>query len=194
MFSLSEQLNNLPSFQISDYINALKAMRVTCEIGELPCKIVSADRQIQWQIPEQPVDYNTMITDTLIKSPYQVNVNCFVLEKDRDNFLNLIEKGQKSESGFTLTLLNGAYSNLRVTAFSFSENSDISNGFIYSLSLKEIILSRPSILSISALNVDNKSFASTENLGKQVSNQSTDKTILKSITDNVGNFVKGLFK
>lgn len=194
MFSLSNTLNQLPSFQISDYINALKAMRITCEIGELPCKIVSADRQIQWQIPEQPVDYNTMITDTLIQAPYHVNVNCFVLEKDRDNFLNLIEKGQKSEGGFTLTLLNGAYSNLRITAFSFSENSDISNGFIYSLSLKEIILAKPSILSITAVRVDNKSFASTENLGKQVSTQSTDKTMLKSLLDNAKDVVKGFFK
>lgn len=194
MFSLSNTLSQLPSFQISDYINALKAMRLTCKIGELPCKIVSADRQIQWQIPEQPVDYNTMITDTLIQAPYNVNVNCFVLDKDRDNFLNLVEKGQKSEGGFTLTLLNGAYSNLRITAFSFSENSDISNGFIYSLSLKEIILAKPSILSITAVRVDNKSFASTENLGKQVSTQSIDKTILKSLLDNAKDAVKGFFK
>lgn len=165
---LSNFLNSLPSFQVTDYINYLKAMRITTESGELPCKIDNATKQEKWDIPAEPTDVNTYINDTLIIYPFTINASVFVNEKDLQKFKELLKDGQNSKNGFTFIMLNGSYGKLRLINISMDENSESSNGYYYYLQFQEVILAQPKIGTIVASKVSNKSFASVENQGKKV--------------------------
>lgn len=162
------------------YIGALKVNRIWSEKGELPCQVLYVSHELAFEIPTQPVDRGLKVGDAIYRNPRQVNLTLRVYYRDINKFKQMIELGQKSQSGFKVRTLSGTQGNLRIVSAPIEESPEDADGYSCNMVLRELILATSKSAKITA-RARRGSNTSTKKSGKK----EPDKTLLASGIDAV---------
>ena len=190
---------NLPT--ITDLLSSLFPMRIyeTNNLDNvLPCSIMEIIENQSYNIPNEPLDDNTIINDTIYTLPKVLNLRVFV------NTNNLIEfessiKNLQFNSGFTIIGKDDQiYDNYRLESITTSQTASVEGGYFYDMAFKEIKVIQSFSQGLPIQQVANPAYSTKEQVG-EVANTETNKTILKKGWDSeagvsIRNMLGGFFK
>lgn len=173
---------NLPT--LTDLISDLFPMRIYENDNlnnVLPCTIIEIFENQTYNIPNEPLDDNTIINDTIYVIPKTINVRVFVNTNDLFLFENSIQSLQFG-NGFTISGKDSQiYKNYRIENLTTSQTSNVEGGYFYDISFKEVKLIQSFSVGLQIANVSNPSFSAKENVG-EVANTQVKKSTLKEIS------------
>lgn len=106
----------------------------------VPCEVTSIEVTNENTIPQEPVDSNLMVSDTIVKKPYLFSLELHVYEEDAKEFFRIISEIQTGTHGFTLTDRMGQeFHGLYYTQLSYTETHNKQGAFDCHLELREVI-------------------------------------------------------
>lgn len=160
----------------------------------LPCAILEYAENQSWEIPSEPIETSEFIGDTQFRQPKILNLSVFVLDEAVSEFERRIKDIQANKNGFEFVDRNGfKFVNFWIT--DYNKTGDANNGYIYALSLQEVILVEAFNNAVSYQQTSNSGLSGKTNNGEQSSNAKKTTTeqngkrkvsVLGTITGVVG--------
>lgn len=129
----------MPKFKSGDVSSFNNTIRITTDDGVLPCICRDNSESRSWSIPQQPVDSNTKMGDTVWREPNKISLNVFVKSADHGQFRRMVDKAQTASSGFTIYCLAGVYKNMFLQSCDRPETSETNSGYFIPLNFTEVI-------------------------------------------------------
>lgn len=106
----------------------------------IPCYIVSSSITREYTIPQEPVDSNQYVSDTIINQPVTISLVLFVYEQYAKEFFEIIHRIQKGNKGFVFVdRKEMRYPDLYMTSYSYTESGDQVGAFDVSLELQQVV-------------------------------------------------------
>lgn len=174
---------NVPT--ISQVVASLYPMKIHeqgNETNALPCTIMEIMDTDAYNLPNEPIDNQSFIGDTLYKAPKQITCRVFVNTNFLDNFNNILETLQNG-NGFCVIGVDGQkYEHLRLESLSTSQTADVQGGYFYQIVFKEIIIIEAFNIGIPLSSAQKSAYATKQNLGDSANNQ-RPKSILKGLIE-----------
>lgn len=172
---------NIPTISeaLSDFY-PMKIHKQGSESQTINCTIMEIMESDSYNIPNEPVDSQSYISDTMYKAPKQVTCRVFVNTNFLDNFLSNIEAFQNGD-GFTICGADGQkYENMRIENSSVAQTSDVQGGYFYTLAFKEVIVIEAFNAGISLSKSQKSAYSSKQSMGESANN-TRPKSILKTL-------------
>lgn len=178
---------NLPT--LTDLLSSLFPMKIyeTNNLDNvLPCSIIEIIENQSYNIPNEPLDDNSIINDTIFTLPKMLSLRVFVNTNNLIEFESSINNLQYN-SGFTIVGKdNQIYDNYRLESISTSQTSSVEGGYFYDLSFKEIKLVQSFSIGIPIKKVINPSYSTKEEVGEVANTEVNKKTLAKAGFDKAG--------
>lgn len=181
---------NLPTF--TSLLSGLFPMKIyeTDNLENiLPCTIMEIVETQTFNIPNEPLDDNTIINDTIYILPKTINVRVFVNTNDLLSFESSLNTLQFNQGFTILGKDDQIYNNYRLENISTSQTANVEGGYFYDLAFKEIKVIQSFATGLPIQQVANESYSNKEEVG-EVANTKQNQSVLKQATGNkVGNTV-----
>lgn len=173
---------NVPT--LSQALSAFYPMKIHEQGNEanvLNCTIMEIMESNSYNIPNEPIDSQSYISDTLYKAPLQVTCRVFVNTNFLENFTSGLQNLQNG-NGFCVCGADGQkYENMRLENSSVSQTSDVQGGYFYTLAFKEVLIIESFNVGIPLSNSQKSAYSSKQSMGESA-NSSRPKSILKGLT------------
>lgn len=130
----------IDKIQLPSALRSPLALQEQNAIKPMPCYIVSSRIAREYTIPQEPVDSQQMVSDTIIHKPVTVSLTLFVYESSAKEFFEALHRIQNGNKGFIFTDRKGeTYADLYMTSYSLSESSSQIGSFDIQLELQQVI-------------------------------------------------------
>ena len=177
---------NLPT--LSNLLSFIFPMKIY-EYGNidniLPCTIIEILENTSYNIPNEPLDDNTIINDTIYTMPKMLSVRVFVNTNSLDDFENSI-KNLQYDKGFSISGKdNQIYDNYRIENITTSQTSNVEGGYFYDISFKEVKLIQSFSSGIPLSKVNNPAYSGKENIGEVANTKEQKSSILYKLKEYI---------
>lgn len=178
---------NLPS--ITHALNDFFLMKLEDKSSSqaIDCDIVELSFSKGFGVPQQPIDSNTFIGDTIWSNPFSCSLRVWVYEQGKEKFENQILDAN-NKNGFKIIGINGVYDNLRITHFNFSESTEVQGGYFYNIDFVEVVVVTAGIIALAVPKIKNPADSSPVDKGSKnpKDNRTTAKIGLDKVKSMIG--------
>lgn len=135
----------------------------------LPCDIMNYALNQGWDIPTEPIETSEFIGDTQFRQPKNLSLVVFVLNEKVDEFERRIKEIQGQKNGFEfIDRDSNLYTDFWLT--DYQKQSEVNNGYLFNLSLQELILVEAFSSAVSYQQTNNPGLSGKTNNGEQTNN------------------------
>lgn len=139
------------------------------DMNPLPCDILANNESQSWDIPTEPIETSEFIGDTQFRQPKQLSLNVFVKNEAVSEFERRIKQIQGNKNGFAFTDRDSfVYNDFWLT--NYTKGGEFNNGYIFSLSLQELILVEAFSNAVTYQKTSNAGLSGKTNNGEQANN------------------------
>ena len=148
----------------------------------LPCDILDLQVVESNNIPAEPIDSNSYVSDTFFKMPKTISARVYVTTIEYNNFKKKLDS-INAKKGFDIQGVdNQKYESYRLESYSETQSADVVGAYIVNLTFKEAILvgAFSGLFDLSKL--QKKAYSSKINQGEKKATE-RPKSALKSLTN-----------
>jgi len=117
-----------------------KVMKIT-GLEDLACTVYSVSETQNYQLPQNPLDNNTFLADTIFRLPKQITVRVLVKEADIPIFTSAINEVQFSSTLFTVvSVANEVFAGLKILSCAKDVSAQMVGAAFYNISMEEAML------------------------------------------------------
>lgn len=121
--------------QQSNYILKIRGLE------DLNCTVYEISESQDFGLPQNPIDKNSFIGDTIYKLPKQLTARVLVADENVSNFIQSINEVQFSSNLFTVvSTANEVFKNMKITNYFKDVTNQVVGKVFYNINLEEVIL------------------------------------------------------
>lgn len=110
-------------------------------LEDLNCTVYEISENQDFGLPQNPIDKNSFIGDTIYKLPKQLTARVLVADENVSNFIQSINEVQFSSDLFTVvSTANEVFKNMKITNYSKDVTNQVIGKVFYNINLEEVIL------------------------------------------------------
>lgn len=149
-------------------------------LEDLNCTVYEISESQDFGLPQNPIDKNSFIADTIYKLPKRLTVRVLVSEENVSTFIQDINEIQFSDNLFTIvSTANEVFTNMKISNYAKDVTSQIVGKVFYNIGLEEAIL-------VQSLT---EAYTSTSNAGYSNNIQTGTKTTQKQPKSTIKGFL-----
>lgn len=149
-------------------------------LEDLNCTVYEISASQDFGLPQNPIDKNSFIGDTIYRLPKQITVRVLVSDEEVSTFVQNINEVQFSSNLFTVvSTANEVFKNMKITNYSKDITSQMVGSVFYNISMEEVIL-------VQSLT---EAFRPTSNAGYSNNVQTGTKTTQKQPKSTIKGFL-----
>ncbi len=156
----------LPSFPITNTENRVAVFDQNSNQLFPDAKIIKVSVKEEAKVMEHPLETGETVTDHAITQPVQIDLDIFIKNPSYQNTYNIVKKLFNDFTLVTVQTITGTYSNQLIQSMPHEEKSDVYDGTIISLKLKEALFIMPQYGTV-PISPKNPKNSSTNDLGSQ---------------------------